>query len=97
MEAYLKGSTLFVKSRGNVYWLNMEGGESSIGLNGKIPFHVSRITVDDFNENRFMDDVDVLASQFPKKDGTNPEYIARRQDVIKFAERELGPYMETVF
>lgn len=95
MEAYLKGSTLFVRSRRNVYWLNMEGGESIIGLNGTIPFHVSRITVDDFNANRFMDDVDVLASQFPQKNEADPEYTSRRQAVIKFAERELGPYMET--
>ncbi|MFA4819835.1 MAG: hypothetical protein WC613_02640 [Candidatus Aenigmatarchaeota archaeon] len=96
MEAYLKGSTLFMRSCGNVYWFNMDGGESRIGLNGVIPFHVSRITVDDFNANRFMDDVDVLAFQFPEKDEADSGYTSKRRTIIEFAERELGPYMETV-
>ncbi len=92
MDAFLHGTRLSIKWHGDVYWFDRESGE--IGLNGKIPFHVKRITIDDYEARQFMDDVDVLSSQFPIKNKANPEYTRRRQELIDFAEETLGPYME---
>lgn len=94
MEAFLHGTRLSIPWHRDVYWFDT--GTNDVGLNGKIPRGSTLVRLPDYEACRFIDDLDVLASQFPKKDEANPEYTTKRQTVIDFAGRVLGPYVETV-
>src|SRR3989338_8109054 len=92
MEAFLHGTRLLIPWHRDVYWFDVE--KSYIELNGRIVPGSTRIVLHDSVACYFIDELDVLALMFPRKDEANPEYTSRRQEVIKFAERELAPYTE---
>lgn len=92
MDAFLHGTRLSIKWHGSVYWF--DGENSEIGVNGSIVRNSTLVRLPDYEARYFMDKLDELASQFPRKDEANPEYTMRRRELITFAETELRPYME---